>query len=238
MEAADPIVPFDWLRVFLSENMPASFLLEVAFRSFLMYLLILLTLRITGKRGVKQLSLFELTIILSLGSAAGDPMFYADVPLLHAFVVFGVVVLCYLFFNWLTEKSEKAERWLEGAPVCIIENGEINLKVFRKENLTYQELFGEIRQQQVEHLGQVRKAYLEATGELSIFFYPPEKGRPGLPIFPEIIAKPLANVAQAGLYACRTCGHCQSLVPTGGLAACERCGAQQWLAACTQERIA
>ncbi len=133
MGALASITPFDWQRLFLSEDVPAFFLLEVAFRSLLMYALILLTLRITGKRGVKQLSLFELTIILSLGSAAGDPMFYADVPLLHAFMVFGVIIACYLFFNWLTEKSPKVERWLEGSPVCIIEDGKINLEVFRNE---------------------------------------------------------------------------------------------------------
>ncbi len=236
METATPIIPFDWQRLLLSEDTPAFFLLEVAFRSLFMYLLILLTLRITGKRGVKQLSLFELTIILSLGSAAGDPMFYADVPLSHAAVVFGVVIFCYLVFNYLTEKSEKAEQWLEGTPVCILEEGKINLDAFRKENLTYQELFGEIRQQQVVHLGQVQKIYLEATGELSIFFYSSDQVRPGLPIFPEILRKPLEHIDQAGLYACRTCGHCQWLLPIEPVA-CERCGKRQWLLACQDPRV-
>lgn len=235
MEPKDSVIPFDWQRIWLSEETPSFFLLEVAFRSLVMYLLILLTLRITGKRGVKQLSLFELTIILSLGSAAGDPMFYADVPLGHIIVVFGVVVFCYLLFNQLTEKSERVEHWLEGAPVCIINEGKIDLEAFRKENLTYQELFGEIRQQQVEHLGQVRKIYLEASGELSIFFYAPEEVRPGLPIFPELLHRPLEQISESGLYACRTCGHCQSLVSSLPNP-CERCGNKQWLPACRNLR--
>lgn len=105
--------------------------------------------------------------------------------------------------------------------------------------MTYQELFGEIRQHHVEHLGQVRKVYLEATGEISVFFHPPEQVRPGLPIFPEIIARPLHNIAQAGLYACDRCGHCQSLLPndTTGDIACNRCGNTQWLVACNTERV-
>ncbi|MES2732290.1 MAG: YetF domain-containing protein [Bacteroidota bacterium] len=232
----DPIIPFEWQRLFLSKDTPAFFLVEIAFRSFLMYLLILLALRVTGKRGVKQLSLFELTVILSLGSAAGDPMLYADTPLLHALPVFGVVIFFYLFFNWLTEQSEKVEQWLEGKPACLIEEGEINLEAFRKENLTYQELFGEIRQQQVEHLGQVRKVYIEATGELSIFFYPPEQVQPGLPIFPELLAKAISRIEVKGLYACRNCGHCQSLLPAEVIA-CKRCGKAHWLPACTDERV-
>jgi uncharacterized membrane protein YcaP (DUF421 family) len=236
MKPEDPIVPFDWQRLLFSEELPAFFLLEVAFRSLLMYGLILLTLRITGKRGVKQLSLFELTIILSLGSAAGDPMFYHDVPLSHAVVVFGVVIACYLFFNRLTEKSEKVEKWLEGSPICLIETGQINLEAFRGENLTYQELFGELRQQQVEHLGQLRKVYLEATGEISVFFFTDEQVQPGLPIFPEILAQPLQRIEQAGLHACRTCGHCQTLKPEPEVA-CERCRSKYWLMSCRALRV-
>jgi len=236
MKPEDPIIPFDWLRLFLSEDIPALFLFEVAFRSLLMYLLILLTLRITGKRGVKQLSLFELTIILSLGSAAGDPMFYSDVPLSHAVVVFGVVILCYLFFNRLTEKNEQVEKWLEGSPICLIEAGKINLEAFQKENITYQELFGELRQQQVEHLGQLRKVYLEATGEISVFFFLDEEVQPGLPIFPEILAHPLQRIERAGLYACRTCGHCQSLMSVAEVE-CEQCQHKYWLPTCQRRRV-
>jgi uncharacterized membrane protein YcaP (DUF421 family) len=237
MPQAEPIVPFDWQRILFSEQMPVVFLWEVLFRSLLMYLLILLTLRITGKRGVKQLSLFELTIILSLGSAAGDAMFYPDVPLIHVGIVFGVVIMCYLFFNWLTEKSRKAEQWLEGKAACIVQEGEINLQVFLLENLTYQELFGEIRQHHVEHLGQVRRLYLEATGEISLFFYPPEaEVRPGLPILPELISQPLNRILKSDLYACRTCGHCQYLEPTEHFS-CHRCGKSLWLPASRTPRI-
>lgn len=230
------IKPFDWQRIWLGEDAPAIFLLEVTFRSLLMYLLILFTLRITGKRGVKQLSLFELTIILSLGSAAGDPMFYADVPLLHVFIVFMVVILGYLFFNLLSEKNQHIEQWLEGRSECILENGEIRIDAFRKQNLTYLELFGEMRQQHVEHLGQVRRVYLEPTGEISIFFYEDEQVKPGLPIFPEILSKPFLQIEKAGQYACHTCGHCRQLTPQS-ISICPHCGKKLWLNASTSKRV-
>lgn len=230
------IQPFDWQRIWLGEDAPAMFLLEVTFRSLLMYLLILATLRITGKRGVKQLSLFELTIILSLGSAAGDPMFYADVPLLHVFVVFTIVILCYLFFNRLSEKNQRIEQWLEGSSECILENGEIKIEAFKKQNLTYQELFGEMRQQHVEHLGQVRRVYLEPTGEISIFFYEDEQVKPGLPIFPELLKKPFLQIEKAGQYACHTCGYSQPLLPEM-VHICPQCGKNLWLSASTSKRV-
>lgn len=49
-----------------------------------MFTILLLTLKLAGKRGVKQLSIFETVIIIALGSAAGDPMFYEDVGIVPA----------------------------------------------------------------------------------------------------------------------------------------------------------
>lgn len=232
----DEIFPFEWQRIWLGDEAPVTFLLEIVFRSALMYCLIVGALRITGKRGVKQLSLFELTIVIGLGSAAGDAMFYHDVPLLHALVVFVVVTLLYVFFNRLTEQSVWFEQLLEGQPDCIIEDGIIDLKAFKKQNLTYAELFGEMRQQHVEHLGQVRKVYLEATGEISIFFLPDEEVRLGLPILPEFAANSFQEINTAGEYACWTCGKVENLQPAKAKK-CANCGKDKWLEACGSLRV-
>ncbi len=72
---------FDWQRMAL-DKVPAEFLAEVALRSLYTFVLVFIFLKITGRRGVRQMSLFEVLIILTLGSAAGDVAFYDDVPLL------------------------------------------------------------------------------------------------------------------------------------------------------------
>lgn len=235
MEPSQPVEPFDWRRIWLTEDLPVSFLGEIAFRTFFMYLLVLAVLRITGKRGVKQLSLFELTIILGLGSAAGDPMFYHDVPILHALMVFAVVAILYLLFNYLTEKSPRAERWLEGYPECIVEEGRIRLEALKGQNLTYQELFGEMRQQQIEHLGQVKRLYLEATGEISVFFFEDDEVKPGMPIWPEVHGKAFTRISRRGQYACATCGHSEEVAPIEEHA-CPVCQKTSWLNACLARR--
>jgi uncharacterized membrane protein YcaP (DUF421 family) len=81
---------FEWNRLLLND-LPLHFLLEVVFRSAIMFVILLLTLKLTGKRGVKQLSIFETVIIIALGSAAGDPMFYEDVGIIPAITVFSVI---------------------------------------------------------------------------------------------------------------------------------------------------
>ena len=76
-----------------------SFLIETGFRTLVMFTVVLIGLTILGKRGVKQLSVFELVVIIGLGSAAGDPMFYKDVGLIPAIIVFVIIISLY---SWVT----------------------------------------------------------------------------------------------------------------------------------------
>lgn len=97
---------FSWKELMLGgENW--NFLAETLLRTFIMFVLILVSLRLLGKRGVKQLSIFELVAIISLGSAAGDPMFYKDVGILPALLVFIVVVGLYSLITYLVGKNKK-----------------------------------------------------------------------------------------------------------------------------------
>ena len=238
MLLAAPIEPFDWHRMLVSEDMPPAYFGEIVFRCVVAYLLTLGALRVTGRRGVRQLSIFELSIILALGSAAGDAMFYNDVPLLHVAVVFAVVPALYWLFNRLTEYSPRFSDWLEGAPVLLVEDGQINLPNFRQLRLTQKELFGELRQQQVQHLGQVRRAYMEATGNLSVYFYPEtDPVRPGLPVWPEPFRHLLRRAGAPGPHACCRCGHVQPLAK-GDAAVCPACHHDHWLPTCDAARVA
>lgn len=234
---SEPVTPFDWQRVLLTADAPHSFLWEVAFRCVVTYLMLLATLRVTGRRGVRQLSLFELSIILSLGSAAGDTMFYHDTPLLPVALVFVLVTAMYWLFNRLTEWFPKFSDWLEGTPILLVEEGRLNAKNLNKMNLTQKELFGELRQQQIEHLGQVRRAYMEATGHMSVYFVAPDDTVSGLPIWPERLAAAQRRVEKAGGHACCKCGHVRGLA-RGEAATCEHCEGDEWVPVCDARREA
>lgn len=96
---------FDWQRMAL-DKVPVEFPAEVALRSLYTFVLVFIFLKITGRRGVRQMSLFEVLIILTLGSAAGDVAFYDDVPLLPVLVVFVTLALLYRGIMWLMGHSE------------------------------------------------------------------------------------------------------------------------------------
>jgi uncharacterized membrane protein YcaP (DUF421 family) len=236
MLLAAPLVPFDWHRLLWTPHTPPAFLGEIVFRCVVMYFIIIVALRVTGRRGVRQLSIFEISLVLALGSAAGDTMFYGTTSLLYAAVVFVVVTGLYWLFNLLTRRYPRLSDWLEGKPMLLIEDGRIKLENFRQLRLTQKELFGELRQQQVEHLGQVRLAYMEATGNLSVYFYPSaDPVLAGLPILPERCERRLRRADVTGAYACFRCGHVQQLTAHAP-AACAECHYEEWLPVSTAER--
>src|SRR6476620_5218126 len=110
--------PFDFHRIFFG-NSPALFLLEIVFRTFIMYCYTVFLLRILGKRGMGQLSMLELAIIISFGSAVGDPMMGANVPILHGVVAITAVTIFQIGLERLINKNRKVEALLEGTPDLI-----------------------------------------------------------------------------------------------------------------------
>lgn len=225
---------FEWKRL-LFNDLPIEFLLEVIFRTIIMFSVVLLTLKFAGKRGVKQLSIFEIVIIISLGSAAGDPMFYEDVGLLPAIVVFLMILFMYRGVTWLLGKSKRFETFIEGKTHCIIEDGQFSIQTFEKEDLAQDEFFAELRLRSIEHLGQVRNAYIETNGAISVFFYEDEDVKYGLPIRPQLFAMKSTNIPKTGIYACTFCANTQKLEPTA--AKCSVCGRDEWVEAIRSKRI-
>lgn len=225
---------FDWNRMLFNE-LPKEFLWEVVFRSVVMFVFLLITLMMTGKRGVKQLSIFETVIIIALGSAAGDPMFYEDVGIVPAVIVFLTIISLYRAVTWLTGKSKWFENMIEGKALCLINEGKFSVDKFKKENLAQDEFFSEMRIKGVEHLGQIRHAFIEPSGELSVFFYADEEVRPGLPILPDIYATKSKTIYQQAIYSCAFCGHTELLIP--GKANCTVCGKEEWVLATDVLRV-
>lgn len=226
----------DWSRLLIND-FPGIFLLEVLGRTGFMFLLIFAALRATGKRAVQQLSAFELVLILGLGSAAGDPMFYHDVGLLPALVVFFVVILSYRGMTYLASKSSRMGTIIEGSWVCLIDDGEFSIENFKKENLGQDEFFMELRLRGVEHIGQVRKAYVETNGGISLYFYEDERVKPGLPILPDLFLEKFTIIAEVSTYACTFCGHVEVLTPANEPQACPRCQRTEWLPASKAKRV-
>lgn len=223
-----------WDEIFFGSESPA-FLLEILFRTIIMYVFILVALRSSGRRGVKQLSIFETVIIIGLGSAAGDPMLYKEVGVLYAVVVFVVLIGLYRLTIYFTAKSRSFEKLMEGKPTFVVKDGKFSIKDFDRELLSQDEFFAELRMMNVEHLGQVKSAILETSGEVSLLFQADEAVKYGLPLLIDIDEKQSVEINKKNYYACAFCGNVAELQMA---AVCEICDNNKWVEAINTKRIA
>ncbi len=220
------MVAFDLQRMLLGE-FPVAFLMEVSLRVLAAFLAVFYFLKFSGRRGIKQLSRFELVVILTLGSAAGDVTFYEDVPLLPVALVFLTLLLLYRGTIYVMKRSKTCEAWIDGLPITVVKDGMYEVHSLRNLNISSSELFMELRQQGVEHLGQVRLGLLETDGDLSLYFYGPEDTRPGLSVLPAEHRTDYTSPPSAGLYSCVGCGFPTHHDAQDSLT-CERCGHTVW----------
>lgn len=225
---------FNWNNFLLGEE-DWAFLLETGLRTLVMFAVILFGLTLLGKRGVRQLSVFELVVIIGLGSAAGDPMFYKDVGILPALVVFLIVIGAYMAVTYLTGKHKWFEVLLEGAPVCLIKEGRFAIKNIGKEHLARDEFFAELRIKGVSQLGQVKFAFIEVSGTISIFFYPDSEVKYGHPIIPGTFEQTHKILTVGRHYSCEHCAY--TLVGEQETAQCPVCQREIWVEAGNEPRM-
>jgi len=198
----EAVAAFDLQRMLLGDE-PPLFLLEIVVRTVIVYVYALLLLRWLGSRTIGQLSTVEFLLVIALGSAVGDAMFYPDVPLVHALLVVTVVVFANKGLDLLIARSKHAERAIDGEPEEVMRDGVICKPFLSSTSMGVSELFQELRERGVEHLGQVAAAYVEADGAVTVFRA--RSPRPGLPIVPPWeIEKP--RQVHEGKLACMRCG--------------------------------
>jgi uncharacterized membrane protein YcaP (DUF421 family) len=175
---------FDPIRMLVGD-FSWAFTLEIALRTVIMYIYTLAVVRVLGKRGMGHLSPFELVIIVALGSSVGDPMFYADVPLLHGILVITVVVALQRALEEFTERSPRFETLLESKAQLLVTDGIVDEDALDREELSETELFSALREREVEHLGQVRLAYLEPSGVITVFKVDTDRSARGRSVLPD-----------------------------------------------------
>lgn len=141
--------------------------LGVAGGSAALYILIIACLRILGKKGLAELSLGDLVLIILIGEAIGSL-----IPQENAFLSAVVCIVTLTLTNFVIEKlalkSKFMKRFLEGNPVVIVRNGRIYSQKMKKENLTREDLDEALRENGIKDIKNVEKAVLETDGGISI----------------------------------------------------------------------
>ncbi|WP_185958555.1 DUF421 domain-containing protein [Paracoccus laeviglucosivorans] len=169
-------------RIFLGDQ-SLGFMAEVLFRTCIIYFYTLALMRWIGGRSVAQLSIVEFLLVIAIGSAVGDSLFYPDVPLLPAMAAIFLVVVFNKLVDQLILRSDRLTRILEGAPQIVVTDGEMHDQKLKKQGISRSELFMKLRDKGVTDISDVRFAVLEPNGVLSVLTHTRKEQAAGLGLF-------------------------------------------------------
>ena len=144
-------------------------------RTLILYSLLILVIRLMGKRQIGQMEASEFVVTMLVANLASIPMQDEGIPLFFGMVPILTVLGMELCLSALSLRSIRLRRLLCGKPVILIENGRILQQNLRRTRVTMDELTGLLRLKDVMDLRSVRYAILETNGSLSVFPYAEEK---------------------------------------------------------------
>jgi uncharacterized membrane protein YcaP (DUF421 family) len=138
-------------------------------RTLILYVLVLIIMRLMGKRQVGQLEPFDLVITIMISDLASIPMSDTKIPLLNGIIPIVTLLALEITLSLIQLKSRLARTVLTGRPSILISNGEINISKLKEQKYSLDDLFEEMRIKGYYDLKDVQYAILETSGKLSIF---------------------------------------------------------------------
>jgi uncharacterized membrane protein YcaP (DUF421 family) len=147
-------------------------MLVLFIRSILIYIIVLVVMRLMGKREIGQLQPFELAIAIMIADLAATPIANSGIPLTNGIIpILGLLVM-HLLISIGNMKSLKVRELVCGKPSILIYRGKLDETVLRKERFTINELQERIRENNIMNLGDVEYAILETSGQINIIQKP------------------------------------------------------------------
>jgi uncharacterized membrane protein YcaP (DUF421 family) len=159
---------FDWSRLLIGEQ-PHLYYLEVLFKVVVVFCLLLLVMRLLGKRGQKNLSPMQQMLLIALGSAAGDVLLYPSVALGYAAAILLGVTALTVWMERMTDRSETVRDQVESCPRVLVRNGVVDGDALAKERTNERELYAALRYAGARSIEQIELAILEVSGDISVF---------------------------------------------------------------------
>ncbi len=141
-------------------------------RSIILYIIVLIVMRLMGKREIGQLQPFELAIAIMIADLASVPMSEIGIPIINGIIpILGLLVM-HLIISYINLKSMKMRQLICGKPSILIYRGKIDENIMRKERFTVNELQERLRANNINDINDVEYAILETSGQVSVIEKP------------------------------------------------------------------
>ncbi|GAB3695339.1 DUF421 domain-containing protein [Spirosoma flavus] len=218
----------DWLRILVGE-VPGSFYIEILVRTAVIYVLLLVSMRLMGRRMASKLSRNEMTAMISMAAAIGVPILDASRGLLPVVIIAMVVIFTQRIIAYYAARNERFEGFSQDVDTTLVNNSVMQLENMKGSRITRELLFAKLRSSGILHLGHVKRLYMEANGAFTLIEEPETK--PGLSILPEW-DKEFVNQQEkaAGEQVCHHCGNAKPKSDKGS-AVCDNCQHNEWVPA-------
>ncbi|RAW15274.1 MULTISPECIES: DUF421 domain-containing protein [Paenibacillus] len=135
----------------------------------LMYFIVYGSIRIMGKREIGKLSMFDLVVSIMLAEIAAFVIEDINKPLFHGIVPMLTVLVVQIAIAFLSLKSRKLRLMIDGKPTVLISKGKLHRDEMRKQRYNLDDLLQQLREQNIDSIGEVDFAILETTGKLTVF---------------------------------------------------------------------
>ena len=158
--------PFDFIENSLAVDF--DILLSVILRTVIITTFVFLVIRWMHHKGTGQLNMYELIIIIGLGSAIGEPMIYVqELTVTQSFAAIIIVVALFKLIDYLVVKSKRFEKFTEEDPTLLVKDGTYIEEGFKKARVTKGEFQAHMRTNGIKDISEVEESYLEITGQIS-----------------------------------------------------------------------
>lgn len=147
----------------------------IIFRTFIIYFILLLTMRILGKRQLGEMELSEFVLASLAADLASQPLQDIEIPLINGIVPVLVLFCSEIILTGITLKSSRFRGAVWGKPSIIIKKGKICQKAMAKNRLTMDELTQRLRAKACLDIASVEYAVLETDGTMSIILFPDKR---------------------------------------------------------------
>jgi uncharacterized membrane protein YcaP (DUF421 family) len=141
--------------------------MDIAIRAVVLYAFLIFVMRITGRRELSSLSAVDLVLLIVLGDAIQQGLTQDDYSVTGALIAVSTLAVMQVGSSYLSFRSRRMRRVLEGEPVVIIEDGKLLEGNLRRERMTADEIAEEMRLQQIGSFDEVAWGILERNGQIS-----------------------------------------------------------------------
>lgn len=143
--------------------------MDSVFRAAAVYLILLVILRIAGKRTLAQITVFDFILVLIISEATQQALLGDDFSITAAAVVIATLVLLDIALSVLKQNSERVDQIIDDIPVVIVDNGKLLLDRMQRARIDEQDILVAARELHgLERLDQIKYAVLERNGGISI----------------------------------------------------------------------